>query len=150
MPRRDLISLDGNENYGLNVFDTVGLGGANRPGDVMVVQAMFRFLHDVHIEQEYPYPSMEGKDIEPNGIVGNRTIQAITNYQRRNSTWVLSTDGVVHPAKYENRKITSGLGKRVMTITYLHLEVWLADNTLDYTREIARRFPNVAFWIGIR
>lgn len=41
MPRRDLITIDGDANFGLNVFETVGNGGANNPGDVITVQAMF-------------------------------------------------------------------------------------------------------------
>lgn len=47
MPRRDQISIDGNTEYGLNVFDTVGVGGVNSPADVMAVQAMFRYLNEL-------------------------------------------------------------------------------------------------------
>ena len=54
MPRGDLITINGESHYGLNVFDTMGIGGANNPGDVMTVQAMFRFLHDNGVRQQYP------------------------------------------------------------------------------------------------
>lgn len=147
MPRRDLITINNNTEYGLNVFDKVGPGGANNPGDVLVIQAMFRYLHELHAEQGYIHPSLEGKDVEVNGIAGYKTFKMIRDYQRKHWWALLSTDGVIHPARYENRKITTGNGKRLMTITHLHLEIWLADNTLDYTTQIASRFPNVAFWI---
>ena len=151
MPRRDLITIDGWSEYGLNVFDSVGVGGANNPGDVMVVQAMFRYLHDLNVQKDHlqDYKHLwDGMDLEPTGIFDVRTKRTIIHYQQSYWYAVLSTDGIVHPAKYENRKITTGNGKRLMTITHLHQELWMAeDNGKDYTREIAKNFPNVAFWI---
>jgi len=148
MSRRDLITIDGVSNYGLNVFGSVGAGGANNPGDVMVVQAMFRYLHDIRVQQGYLKNSWMGLDLEPNGILGHKTIMTILNYQRHNWSAIMAADGVIHPAKYENRKLTVGNGKRLMTITYLHFELWLAEDTAkDYTQEIGKKFLNVAFWI---
>jgi hypothetical protein len=148
MPRRDLIKINGEGNYGLNVFDTVGISGANNPGDVMVVQAMFRYLAELWRKHSYDWkmPLRDDLFLEPNGQVGKKTYKAILAYQRFNRYELLSADGVIHPAKYDNRNIKFG-GTRVMTITLMHWDVYMADETLDYTGEIARRFPNVAFWI---
>lgn len=147
MPRRDLISIDGEKNYGLNVFDTVGVGGVNSPADVMTVQAMFRYLNELWDKKpEYKGLSFPELNLEPDGLFGQKTIRAILTYQRRHWWSELGIDGKIHPAKYENRNIRAG--KRLMTITHMHLELWLAEDTgVDYTKEIARRFPNLAFWI---
>lgn len=149
MPRRDLISINQNTHYGLNVFDTVGSGATNNPGDVMIIQAMFRYLYELWARKEYSALAVLRKHLllEPNGLIGSKTINAIFNFQRFYSWKLISADGKIHPAKYENRKISTGNGKRLMTITLLHLELWMAEPGLDYTVEIGRRFPNVAFWI---
>lgn len=147
MPRRDLITIDGQSHYGLNVFNTVGIGGANNPGDVMTVQAMFRYLYENNFRKNFPMITWEGLDLELTGTADAKTLRAIRSYQRLHSYALISTDGVIHPAKYENRNIIHRINTRLMTITYLHLELWIADNSFDYTRDIARRFPNVAFWI---
>ena len=150
MPRRDEITIDGNTNYGLNVFDSVGLGGANNPGDVMVIQSMFRYLAELWEKPEYEAMRslglLEKFTLEPVGTIGDKTIRAIVAYQRLNHYKVLSVDGIIHPAKYENRNIK--WDGKWMTITHLHWDLWMAeDNARDYTQEIARRFPNVAFWV---
>jgi hypothetical protein len=147
MPRRDLITLDGDTKYGLNVFDTVGVRGANRPGDVMTIQAMFRYLGELWTKDGTgTMPFMYSLLIDPDGIIGHKTINAILAYQRTYVHKVLGVDGTIHPAKYENRKMSTR--KPLMTITRMHDDLLNAqERGLDYTREIARRFPNVAFWI---
>jgi len=148
MPRRDLITFDTHSEYGLNVFDTVGISGANNPGDLMTIQAMFRYLSELWLKPEYTALSSlrERLAIEPDGLIGPKTINAISAFQQYNWYKLLRTDRLIHPAKYENRIILSS-GK-FMTITLMHEELWMAeDNAKDYTREIATRFPNVAFWI---
>lgn len=149
MPRRDFICINGIKNYGLNVFDTVGIGGQNNPGDLMIVQAMFRYLYELWHRPEYlPLASLKKYFLlEPNGLIGSKTIDAILKFQRFYSWKLISVDGKIHPAKYENRKISTRNGKRLMTITLLHYELWMAEPGLDYTVEIKRKFPNVAFWI---
>jgi len=149
MRRRDLISINGDKNYGLNVFDTVGIGGQNNPGDVMVVQAMFRYLYELWGADEYSIlgPLRKHLLLEPSGVIGSETINAILRFQRFHSWQLISADGKIHSAKYENRNISVGNGKPLMTITLLHFELWMAEPGLDYTGEIGRRFPNVAFWI---
>ena len=146
MPRRDLITLDGETKYGLNVFDTVGARGANRHGDVMTIQAMFRYLGELWTKDGTgTLPFMHDLLVEPNGMIGRKTIDAILAYQRTYGHKVLSIDGTIHPAKYENRKMSSR--KPLMTITRMHDDLLNAHGAGDYTKEIARRFPNVAFWI---
>ena len=149
MPRRDLISINGFKSYGLNIFDSVGIGGKNSFADVMTIQTMFCYLYELWEAEEYSALKDLRKHffLQPDGLKNPKTINAIIQFQQFFSWKVLGVDGTIHPAKYENRNITSGVGKRLMTITKLHLELWLAEPGMDYTKEIARRFPNVAFWI---
>ncbi len=153
MPRRDLISIDGKQAYGLNVFDPVGVGAANSYADVMTVQAMFAYLHELwHKDLDvYGGTAKYFKNVlnlHPDGRVGPKTINAIFMYQRYYSWALLSVDGRIDSAKYENRNLTIASGKRLMTVTHLHFDLWLAEATgVDYTKSIALRFPNLAFWI---
>lgn len=147
MPRRDLISINGEKNYGLNIFDSVGIRGENSFADVMTIQAMFRYLYELWGAEEYSILKDLRKHffLHPDGSINPKTINAIVRFQRYYSWCLLRTDGKIDSAKYENRNIT--IGKPWMTITKLHFELWMAEPGLDYTKEIARRFPNVAFWI---
>lgn len=153
MPRRDLITIDGAQNFGLNVFDTVGVGAKNNPADVMTIQAMFGYLDELwHKDVEvYGGLTKHFKDVlrlHPDGLIGPKTIKAIFSYQRYYSWSLLRIDGMIDSAKYENRNLTIGAGRRWMTITQLHFDLWMAEATgVDYTKAIALRFPNLAFWI---
>ncbi|MBC7898608.1 MAG: hypothetical protein H7070_01020 [Saprospiraceae bacterium] len=153
MPRRDLITLNGDQSYGLNIFHTVGIGAANNPADVMTIQAMFRYLNELWHENLDIYTSFTNYfknvlHLHPDGLVGPKTLKAIFAYQRFHSSLLLGVDGRIDSAKYENRNITSGNGERWMTITQLHFDLWMAEKTgVDYTKSIALRFPNLAFWI---
>ncbi len=140
--------MNGYTKWGLNVFGTVGIGGANNPGDVMVIQAMFRYLVELRGAPIGKFESdlYEKLTLEPTGQISRKTNDAILAYQYYYSHSILNVDGIIHPAKYENRNIK--LEGKWMTITHLHSELWSAIGSgPDYTIEIARRFPHVAFWI---
>lgn len=129
MPRRDLITIDGHADYGLNVFDTMGIGGANNPGDVMVVQAIFRYLVEL---RQPPVAKVEADlleklTVEVTGQISQKTTNAILAYQSYYSYKILSVDGIIYPAKYENRKIK--FEGKWMTITHLHSALWVVENS---------------------
>ncbi len=151
MPRRDLITIEGGQDYGLNVFHTVGVGATNNPADVMTVQAMFRYLDELWHKHSYTSFTNYYKNVlhlHPDGLVGPKTIKAIFTYQRFYSWSLLSLDGRIDSAKYENRNITIGKDKPWMTITQMHFDLLMAEDTgINYTKQIALRFPNLAFWI---
>jgi hypothetical protein len=153
MPRRDLITIDGEQNYGLNVFDPVGIGATNNPADVMTIQAMFRYLDELWHRDEDVYSGLTTRfkndlRLHPDGLMGPKTTKAIFSYQRFYSWTLLRIDGRIDSARYESRDLTIGNGRRWMTITQLHFDLWMAEATgVDYTKAIALRFPNLAFWI---
>lgn len=145
--------IEGGQDYGLNVFHTVGVGATNNPADVMTVQAMFRYLDELwhkNLDIYTPFTNYF-KDVlhlHPDGLVGPKTIKAIFTFQRFFSSELLRVDGRIDSAKYENRNITIERGNPWMTITQMHFELRQAEDTgVDYTKQIALRFPNLAFWI---
>ncbi len=149
MATREMIKLDNYETWGLNVSETVGIGGANKTGDVMMIQAMFRYLvmHDrawvVGVKSLADLPEVNGKY---SGKLG----RVILNFQKKYNYLVLSVDGLIHPANYKNRnvKFSSDDKSRLMTITLLHTEMWEATETkIDYTIAILRDFAGLGVWI---
>jgi hypothetical protein len=149
MAKRERITMDDFEDWGLNVTDTVGLGGANKTGDVMLIQAMFRYLGKrdrfwvigVNSMAELP---------EVNGQFDRRLARIILNFQKKYDYLILSVDGLIHPASYQNRnvKFVSKEDSRLMTITLLHTEMAAATPTdVDYSIAILRDFPNLGVWI---
>lgn len=73
---------------------SVGLGGVNRTPDVLTVQ---RLLNGVPPEQGGPVPKLE-----EDGIVGQKTINAIAVFQRRQVGW---SDGRVDPGAETIRRL---------------------------------------------
>jgi hypothetical protein len=44
MAKKERITMNGVKEWGLNVSETVGIGGANKTDDVMLIEARFRDL----------------------------------------------------------------------------------------------------------
>ena len=149
MPKRELIKIDDLEMSGFNVSETVGIGGKNEEGDVMLIQAIFYFLGAHDQLSTFDVKSLS----ELTGVDGqytNRLGQFILSYQKTKDYLLLSVDGLIHPASYEDRKILFGEGggdNRLMTITSLHLEMALATFNEDYTTDFLRFFPGLGVWI---
>src|SRR5262245_35077263 len=100
----------------VNVHFSVGGSSAdgNGPADIMLVQALFNYIGKNNTSvlgfSSQSMPAIDGR-------IGPATRDAILGFQRRNRHKVLSVDGIVHPASYENR--TLKLEGRLMTITLL-------------------------------
>lgn len=155
MAKRETLTLEGEEQPCLNVSATVGVGGANEVGDVMLVQAMFQYIADARGPKQIGLDSKDDVPL-PGGEFGTITAHAIDMYQRVNFMSVVSFDGLIHPASYKHRNITlrgssdPRWGGRLvfMTITLLHFDLKAATpKGGDYTIEITRKFPRLLPWI---
>jgi hypothetical protein len=118
-----------------NISGIVGPGGKNEPNDVMLIKALL-FLNESNkdvSDLEYFGPSRVGLiDLpEINGILDTATIQAIWAFQRRNASLLLSIDGKIHPASYQNRIIKKSSGAKYMSITLLNQQAYYAPMYLD-------------------
>jgi hypothetical protein len=154
MPRREIITVDGHKDFGFNVDETVGIGGKNSVGDVMLIQAMMKHLAELRKDPFFAVGVDSMSEVpEPTGKFDRLTRRAIRAFQKKNDYLLLSVDGIIHPADYKNRNVL--LVDRVpdtdislMSITLLHTELQLASDTgVDYTHVILRRFPILAMWL---
>src|SRR5262245_54238346 len=120
MPFKDTITVGGQRAAAVNLNFSVGVGGDNGPADVMLVQTMFHYLAHVN-GKPMPYNGFS-MDYLPSitGRVDDKTMLAIRLFQQSHAKRLLRLDGLIEPAKYENRNIESTDG-RVMTITLMHL-----------------------------
>lgn len=149
MATKELIKIDDLELWGFNVSQTVGIGGKNEEGDVMLIQAMFYFLaaHD----GLFYFDAKSLSELTPvDGNYSNRFGRHILNYQKTKDYMLLGVDGLIHPASYQDRKIKfveGGGDNRLMTITALHLDMALESPHGEYVTDLLRFFPALGVWI---
>lgn len=148
----DLIRLpDGTTQSCVNIKKPVGHGGANLREDVLLIQVLFNYIAEglspsaIGLGGEYPVPEM-------NGIMDAETYSAIGAFQLRNLSALLISrfDGRIDPASYRNRRINL-VGKRLMSITYLHLiapdAAVMRGTGGDYTTHLAHMNPELATYL---
>ncbi|MBS1794479.1 MAG: hypothetical protein JSS81_11525 [Acidobacteria bacterium] len=144
MARIEIITedLDGKDykRPGFNVSETVGGGGRNLIGDVMLVQAAMQF-----IGLGAPEFVRFVRKRKPTGKFDAETGREIWEFQR---TWrfkLLAMDGLVHPASFENRRLK--LGGPKMMIKLLNTFALLSSSSIregtDYLPALQRRFPEL-------
>jgi hypothetical protein len=149
MPVRERITILGDTSLGFNLSQPVGHNAANVRGDVLLVQALFRFI--VEGFDDLTILGMGSVDQVPHthGLMDPVTLTAIRTFQRRWAHNLIRTDGVIHPAQYSGgfRNITTSGKGPLMTITMLHQ---LAQNAAakgfnedDYTELMFRMFPSL-------
>jgi hypothetical protein len=127
----------------INVVEKVGVSGSNKRGDVMVVQAMLKYL------TQRPQRWTSASIPEPNGVLDANTQKAIFDYQQYVRTnplqaryyWI-ARDGSV--SSY--RKGVPLLHKQRLTITVMNgdcamLSAGLRDGT-DHIDAIVKRWPS--------
>ena len=153
MAKKELVTLDGEAEIGFNVEQSVGFGGVNKIGDVMLTQAMLLYLVEsgkdmfavTGFKSAKELPEVTGKFDE---MLGN----AIKTYQAHTPKLLLKIDGIIHPASYAGRNIKytgDSHAKRLMTITRLHKDLLIfASKNGNYTVGILRRFPQLGIWIN--
>jgi hypothetical protein len=144
MARRDIITIQGIKQPCLNLSGSVGLGGDNERGDVMLIQA---YLIYVHPQTQDLLSSNDGL-VELAGVSGMYdadTSRALSDYCRARSGGFLEVNGRVDPASYEGRNIKNPRGK-LMVITRMHLDAranqprWRSS---DYVSDILRFYPQL-------
>jgi hypothetical protein len=149
MATRETITVEGVRQPCLNVSETVGENfGANKIGDVMLVQVMFKYIVG-HFGSEQIGLSAKDEVPEPTGLFDSDTTRLIIVFQRKMAHQLIRVDGIVHPAFYKDRNLKFGDGPlpRMMTITSLHFGcVGVSPATVDYTAEITRQFPLLLPW----
>ena len=149
MAKREMIQVDGNEEWGLNVSETVGIGGRNKRGDVMLIQAMFRYIVKSGRESLVGVSSIDELP-QVDGNYDGRLGHLILNYQRNNRERLLNIDGVIHPASYQNREIKDKGIYPLMTMTLLHWHTFITANVAlgaDYTTAFLNEFPSLRAWV---
>lgn len=124
MAKIEIANLKGEKLKHANISDVVGIGGRNERNDVMLLQALFRIAGSFNdlikkdlfgFEKDEVLPKVTG-DLDP------LTMETIWRFQRHNAHRLLSVDGKVHPASYENRLLKEPYKRRLMMITLLNLE----------------------------
>jgi hypothetical protein len=137
------------EERGFNIGAPVGHGGKNHKGDVMLLQAMFKYIHSYN-DRVFSYGVLPPALPAVTGDFNHPTAKVIANYQNKWAHVVLRVDGLIHPASYENRILADRSSNRLMTITLLHLHACYAARNLgdaDYTEAIPRLFPSLGAFI---
>ncbi len=151
MAKKEFINFgDDGLQQGFNVSETVGKYGENKKGDVMLVQAMFRYIA--------ASPSVVSKQFEGGvlpevtGTFDDATKAVIRKYQNKWVHVVLRADGLIHPASYENRVLADrSASRRLMTITLLHEHANQAAagfGDKDYTDAILQKFPQLRMFVN--
>ena len=135
---------------GFNVSSTVGTGGRNHRGDVMLIQAIFNYLSSSPGVVSYQFKNTVMPEV--NGKFSPATGELIQKYQTKWVHVVLRADGVIHPASYKNRVLADRrASRRLMTITLLHEHANQAAAEIgdsDYTEAILFMFPHLSVWVG--
>ncbi len=147
MPTKELITIDDLELSGFNVSESVGIGGKNEEGDVMLIQAIFYFLGARDGLWIFDVKSLA--ELTPvDGKYSNRLGRNILEYQKTKDHLLVSVDGLIHPANNKDRIIKfAGLDDKLMTITSLHLDMAQAFPYGDYTTDFLRFFPDLGIWL---
>lgn len=114
----DFININGGREQCVNLSYSVGIGGKNHKSDGRLIQFLFNFLYLGKQALIIHPPLMPLLPIT--GVFDGFTMQTILFFQASHRRHLLSADGVIHPASYENRVIKD-ISKPLMTITYLHL-----------------------------
>ena len=150
MPSRELISLNNKQRYGFNVSDTVGPGGTNNTGDVLVVQAMLNYIVEggFGLQCFGYFETMGGPVNKLPGLTGTldpETITALTLFNTLNLPKIYGgMDRLIHPASYAGRNLNPF--KPIMKITLLHVYARAAAKKLgddDYTTAMLRMLPRL-------
>ncbi len=144
----EIADLAGIKANHCNVSDLVGIGEKNEINDVMVIQALFKLIgRSDHFANKYF--KLRATDMpEATGNFDEKTRQAIWSFQLTMCGRLLSVDGKIHPASYENRHIKNAFNGRLMAITLLNMLAFdqsvavEADDVPDAVKQLA---PSLMF-----
>lgn len=150
MAKTEVININGKTQFGVNVTDIVGMTGANRREDLMLIQALFNYIAKglgpqlLGLGGDYNIP-------EINGDWDADTSLAICEFQIRNAGRLLRNkfDGHIHPASYKNR-IIRGVNGRLMSITLLHqmaTDAAVMQGHFEYREGLIKLKPELAKYL---
>lgn len=134
MAKYDVVKIKGKSWLALSNDQSVGVGSVNETGDVMLIQAMLRYISPFKIGG-YASPIVP----EVNGIFDAATGEAIRNFQSYFSSRLIVTDGVIHSPSYVLEDSVRDLKdpyKPLMTHTFLHI---VCRNTAQFYAHM--RYP---------
>lgn len=157
MARKEIINFRGLRTNGVNTTFRVGAGGDNGRADVMLIQALFRYIYNLGVHTVKVNSGLTKYDIPRITERCDETTQrAIWKFQQANARKLLSVDGRIHPASYENRVIDSEFSDYfykkaappVMTITLLHIYASFAHPSTDeYISGLIAIAPDLKSWL---
>ena len=114
MAKYDAIRIRGKIWLGSSNEQSVGAGGRNNFGDVLLIQAMLRYLAAFTATRS-------GTAVpELTGVFDAVTGEAIRNFQQEFSVRLFQPDGIIHPPSYAGRDLKNPFNP-LMTMTYLHI-----------------------------
>lgn len=152
MAKREFIDFgDDGLQLGFNVSETVGRGGKNHRGDVMLIQAMIGYIASSPSVVSGVFGDKNALP-EVTGVFNRITAELIKRYQNKFLHVVLAADGIIHPASYKNRVLADrSASRRLMTITLLHehsnqAAAGLGD--LEYTEAVLLKFPQLGGFVA--
>lgn len=169
MAKLDIIFIGGIGYLGFNLTSTVGKGGANQTGDVMLIQAAFAFLSRNHLPRQasrwanIPIPNVDGNPnngikesilkyqqefmsdilgVNEGPLGGSNRTEAPPGFKRpyEGPRGLIEVDGIIHPANYKRRNLSALWGTALMTITKLYADVQLMDDGVD---KLQMEFPQL-------
>ena len=125
MAKIDWVNFGGHRQRCVNLTASVGKGGRNLWRDVMLIQALFAYLHNSRHAAALHLPKNFFQSLGTALGAGNMnvaTLHTIRDFQTINRKHLLSADGNIEPAKYAGRVIEGNpMTQPLMTITYLHV-----------------------------
>lgn len=150
MAKKETITVGPAREAAVNIHFSVGQGGDNGPADVMLIQTLFHYLCHIQGTAMRNVGFSLGEVPEITGRCCAKTKQAIAKFQYRNAHRLLRTDGVIHPASYEGRRIRPGEPK-YMTMTLLHFlatEMQLFHPEPSYIDTLIKMVPRLRPWLA--
>lgn len=157
MPQKEIINLSGLKTRGVNTNFTVGQKGDNGPADVMLIQALLRYITTKAQHIIRSQTGLTSHDLpKANGICDVKTNQAILKFQRANAQKLFSVDGKIHPASNNGRVIKSEMtdylyhkkATPIMTITLLNLYAYYAEDNENFISELIKIAPDLKPWLN--
>lgn len=148
MAKKEMFTWMGSKFETLNISESVGKGGANKTGDVMLIQAMLQYLAVAPQTPKFIGLNSADEVPEPSGEFDGKTAHAIKSYQRKYIRELLKADGIIHPASYENRNLKRA--KPLMSITLLHIHLFdgaIGHNDDNHFKGLVRVVPQLLPWI---
>lgn len=146
MANIETISLDSvfNTTKIINLSAPVGTGreAVNSKSDVLVVQALFKFLQPIDRGGRLPIGIPDSQCPEPTGNFDIATARLIKDFQKKYAN-KLSQDGIIHPAKNGNYEWGFGKQWTIFFLNSLAFDAALMKGADSYIQALVTRYPQV-------